>query len=191
MSRVSPLTIQRHHAVLVVIDMQTALAAAMSRKTEVVAATAMLMRAAGVLGIPVITTRQYPEGLGEIVPALADLAHSTAVDKLTFDCMADEGFVSALAGTGKRQVVVCGMEAHICVAQTTLGLLAAGFDAHVVADAVCSRRDLDRDVAFERLRSAGARVTTAEAVVYEALGAAGTGEFKAVLALVKERDASV
>lgn len=191
MTRTARHTIARNDALLLVVDVQQNLAAVMPRRDDVVVTTAMLMRAAGVLGIPIIATRQYPEGLGPIVPELAELALTKAVDKLAFDCTADEGFVTALQGTGKRQVIVCGMEAHICVAQTTLALVDAGYSVHVVADGVCSRRDQDRDTALERLRAAGAEVTTAEAVVYEALGVAGTAEFKAVLALVKERDVSV
>lgn len=190
MTPASDHVIRRDDAVLLVVDVQERLAAVMSRRSEVVSAAAFLMRTAEFLGIPVIATRQNPAGLGPIVPEIAGLVTSMAVDKFSFDCMAEEAFVSAIESTGRRQAVIVGMEAHICVTQTALALLAAGFAVHVVADAVCSRRDADRDIALARLRHAGVEVTTAEAVAFEAVGEAGTGEFKAVLALVKERDAS-
>ncbi|MGB4592427.1 MAG: isochorismatase family protein [Coriobacteriia bacterium] len=190
MTPTSDHVIRRDDVALLVVDVQERLAAVMPRRAEVVAATSLLMRTAELLGIPIIATRQNPGGLGPIVPEIAGLVTSIAVDKLSFDCMAEDTFVSALQGTGRRQVVLVGMEAHICVAQTALALLAAGYSVHVVADAVCSRRDTDRDVALARLRHAGVEVTTAEAVAFEAVGEAGTGEFRAALALVKDRDAS-
>ncbi|MCE5203660.1 MAG: hydrolase [Actinomycetia bacterium] len=180
-------TIEREDAVLVLIDVQDRLAAAMPRRAEVVASARFLLRTAELLGIPRIVTRQYPRGLGPVVPELADLLAEAAIDKLAFDCTAEKGFTDALEHTRKRQVVVAGMETHICVAQTTLSLLDRGYRVHVVADAVCSRRDSDNDIALERMRAAGAEVTTAEAVLYEALRVAGTADFRAALELVKER----
>ena len=178
--------VRRDAAVLVVVDIQERLASAMPRRDAVVATAVLLARAADVLGIPVVLTRQYPRGLGDTVAELL-WAEGTegAVDKTTFDCLREPGFVTRLEKTGRRQVVLAGMETHICVAQTALSLVGAGYDVHVVADAVCSRRDTDRDTALARLRAAGATVSVAESVLYEALGEAGTPEFKAVLDLVK------
>ncbi|GAV31557.1 amidases related to nicotinamidase [Coriobacteriaceae bacterium EMTCatB1] len=151
----------------------------------------MLVQGAGELGVPVIATRQYPQGIGEIVPEIAEaLGDARTIDKMSFDCMAEPAFVGALRGFGRRQAVLCGMEAHICVTQTALSMAAAGLEPVVVADAVCSRRDFDRDVALDRLRHHGVEVVTAEQALYEMLGRAGTEEFKRVLAIVKERDAS-
>lgn len=174
-------------AVIVLVDVQDRLAAAMARADEVVAGCMLLAAAARVLGLPVIVTRQYPRGLGDVVPAFGPLAGTAhMVDKTTFDCTREPAFASALGETGRRQVVLAGMETHICVTQTALSLLSQGFDVHVAADAVCSRRDRDRDVALDRLRAAGVTVTTTESVIYEALGAAGTPAFREVLELVKE-----
>jgi nicotinamidase-related amidase len=108
------------------------------------------------------------------------------VDKAAFDCMAERGFCERLEETGRRTVVIAGIEAHICVTQTALSLVRAGYHPYVVADAVCSRRPTDREIALARLRSAGVVVTTSESVLYEALERAGTTAFREVLQLVKE-----
>ena len=175
-------------AVVVLVDMQERLASAMPRRDETVRAARLLGRAAAPFGIPVIVTRQYPAGLGDTVPELAAAGGAEQpVDKVAFDCMAEPAFVERLRRTGRRVMVIAGMEAHICVTQTALAALDAGYAVHVAADAVCSRRDADRDVALERLRTAGAVVTTVESVLYECLGVAGTPVFREVLALVKEQ----
>lgn len=188
MGTLSPWLADRVDAVLVVVDVQDRLADAMPRRDEVVATAAMLVRSARLLGMPVLVTRQYPEGLGDIVPELrAVLGEYTPIDKTVFCCRSDKGFSGELADTWRGQVILVGMEAHICIAQTALALVEDGYRVHVVADAVCSRRDSDCEIALERLRYAGAAVTTSEAVLYEALGEAGTEEFRAVLTMVKER----
>jgi nicotinamidase-related amidase len=188
-----PVLVTREGLAIVVVDVQERLAVVMDRRAEVTAAAGLLIRVAGVLHVPVIVTRQNPRGLGDIVAEMAaavDDARATGsavwtVDKMTFDCAAEPAFASALADTGPTHVVLVGMETHICVAQTALSLAAAGLTPHVVADACCSRRDRDRDVALDRLRSEGVDVLSSESVIYEALGVAGTDEFRAVLELVK------
>jgi len=152
-----------------------------------------LVRAAVILHAPVIVTRQYPKGLGDTVPELiavldgvaASAPTAVVVDKMDFDCMAERAFREALATTGRTHVAVVGMETHICVTQTALALASAGYTPHVVADGVCSRRDADHEVALTRLRAAGVDVLPSESVIYEALGRAGTREFRAVLEVVK------
>jgi nicotinamidase-related amidase len=178
--------VDRADAVLVLIDMQESLAAAMQRRDSVAGTAALLARVARLLDVPVIVTRQYPEGLGdtvaEVAEAVADLA---PIDKVTFSCPAEPAFADRLASLGRRQVVLAGMETHICVTQTALALVADGYRVHVVADAVCSRRDADHEIALDRLRAASVEVTVAESVIYEALGRAGTQEFRAALGYVK------
>lgn len=174
--------------VLVVIDMQESLAGAMEARDPVTGATVLLVQTAGRLGIPVIVTRQNPVALGETVaPVREAVGAYTPVDKLTFDATRDDGFVARLEETGRHTVVLAGMETHICVTQTALGLVRSGHTVHVAADAVCSRRSLDHTIALDRLRMAGVVVTTAESVVYEALGTAGTDSFRDVLRFVKAR----
>lgn len=191
MNALSPHLLDRGAAVLVVVDVQERLARVMPRRGAVVEACGLLMRSVGLMGMPLILTRQNPAGLGGLVPELVPHLSEEAVvvDKDAFCCLADRDFAAALRSIGRRQVVLAGMETHICVAQTALALLAAGYASHVVADATCSRRDVDHDHAVVRLASAGVEITTTESVLYELLGRSGTDEFRAVLALVKERDA--
>jgi nicotinamidase-related amidase len=177
--------INRTSLVLVVIDVQEKLAAVMPRRDEVVGAVTRLVRAAALLSAPIVVTRQYPEGLGGLVPeieAALDEARGSVsvatVDKIAF-CACDEpAFLESLYETGRSMAVVVGMEA--------LALAKKTYPVHVVADACCSRRDADHAVALERLRAAGVVVTTSESVMYEAVSKAGTDEFRALLAIVKE-----
>jgi nicotinamidase-related amidase len=174
------------NAVLVVIDVQEKLMAAMARRADVVKAADKLIRAARLLELPVLLTVQYVKGLG---PVCAELAGATAglapLEKMAFSCCGSEAFVRALKGLGRKRIVLCGVEAHVCVAQTALDLLSADHTVYLAADAVCSRREADCAVALERLRDQGAVLTTAEAVVYELLREAGTTQFKQVLPLFK------
>jgi nicotinamidase-related amidase len=185
--------VHRTGLVLAVVDVQEKLVAAMPRKDEVVATAVRMVRACALLGAPIVVTRQYPDGLGDTVPeivsALEDASTSVSVavvDKTAF-CACDEpGFLEALYDTGRSMVALVGMETHICVTQTALALAKKTYPVHVVADACCSRRDADHDVALDRLRAAGIVVTTRECVLYDSVARAGTEEFKQLLAIVKE-----
>lgn len=186
-------TLSREGCALVVIDPQERLATAMDRRDAVLASTCRLLGVAGILGLPVVATRQYPKGLGDLDGVVLSAIEGAqqagsevrVVDKVSFDCFAEPAFRDAVAGTGRRQLVLVGMETHICVTQTALAALAEGFDVHVIADACCSRDAANHDLALARLRSAGAVVSTWESAAYELVGAAGTPEFKALLAIVK------
>jgi nicotinamidase-related amidase len=183
--------VDRDRSVLVVVDVQERLAAVMPRRGGVAATSSRLVRTADVLGIPVVVTRQYPKGLGDTVPEVASAVDeletpAPVVDKTTFCCSDEPAFDAVLDEIGREQVVLVGMETHICVTQTALALRAAGRPVFVVADGVCSRDDRDHEVALARLRAAGVVVATSESVMYEALGRAGTPEFKAVLEIVKD-----
>lgn len=176
--------LRRDDAVLVMVDLQERLLAAMERKEEVVAAAGRLLQGCGILGVPVVVTEQYPKGLGPTVPELQGIS-STVVEKITFDCCGEESFLQALNGPKRRQVILCGSETHICVLQTCLSLLDEGHDVHVVTDAVCSRKDLDRDSALSTMRQAGAVVSSVETVLFQLVGRAGTAEFKEISAIVR------
>ncbi len=174
---------RRSDAVLLVIDLQEKLLPHIAGAGEVVDRTARLVRAARALDIPVVWTEQ--QKLGETVePIRAELEGTEPVRKLAFGCFGDASFRRRLDATGRNTLILAGIEAHICVAQTALQGLAE-YDVHVVADAVGSRDPRNRDIALARLRAAGAVVTTWEMVVYELLERAGTDEFRAVLPLVK------
>lgn len=186
-------TLRREDTALIVIDIQERLAAAMARRDAVAAHTALLVRVAAIVGVPIIATRQYPKGLGhhsaEIGSLLEEVAAAGAsvsrVDKVTFDCFGESAFVAALEATGRRQLLLAGMETHICVCQTALAGTREGYDVHVAADACCSRGDACHTYAVSRLGHAGVAISTSESAAYELVGQAGTPEFKALLRVVK------
>ena len=186
--------VERDSFALVIIDIQERLADVMPDKERVVAATGRLARVAAMLSAPVILTRQYPRGLGSTVPELEALllelaedgANVQGVDKMAFCCAKEPDFSEALCATGRRQVVLVGMETHICVTQTALALAEEGYVVHVAADGCCSRDVAMHELALDRIRTAGVIVTSSESVMYEAVGRAGTSEFKNLLSIVKE-----
>ncbi len=176
----------RHQAVVVVIDIQQKLFPHIAGHEDVVRNAATLIQGAQVLDVPVRLTEQYPKGLGPTVAPIAHLLEGTKpLEKLTFGCYADPGFRQALEATGRRQVILCGIEAHICVLQTALQLLEAGFRVQVAADAVGSRKPDHCRVARDRLRHAGADVTVVESVLFEMLQNAETDAFKQIARLVR------
>ncbi len=185
-------------SVLVVIDVQDKLAVAMERVDAVIASIGLLVRGAAIVGAPIIVTRQYPQGLGDTHAGVARVLEEVSaqgatvrvVDKMSFDCFAEEGFAEAVSDTGRKQLLVAGMETHICVTQTVLAGLGAGYDVHVAADACCSRERDSHDVALKRLTAAGSVASVSESVVYELIGRAGTPEFKRLLAAVKAAHAA-
>ncbi len=146
-----------------------------------------LIKAARQLQVPVVATEQYPQGLGPTVPELAEACRDKVMAKVSFGCCGEPAFLEHLQQLGRRQVIVTGMEAHVCVFQTVLGLLAAGYRVHLVRDAVISRGKVDYLNSLELARQAGAVVTTAETAVYQWLRTATAPGFKAISALVKER----
>jgi nicotinamidase-related amidase len=174
--------IGREEAVLVVIDMQEKLVPAMAEGEQAVANTRRLLGLAEVMGLPVIATEQ--ERLGRTIPEIAEKLTGPAIPKTTFNCFLTEDFSACVAKTGRNALIICGIEAHICVAQTALSAHPR-FTVHVVADAIASRSTHNVSIAVERMRSAGITITSAEMAIYELLQRAGTAEFKAMLPLVK------
>ncbi len=181
--------VNREGTVLVVVDVQQRLVPAMD--PQVYAAVRQSIRllgeAAAVLQVPVIVTEQYPAGLGHTVAELSDLGRDGAVEKITFSCCGEEGFLQVLQNRGARQVLLTGMEAHVCVYQTLLDLLDHGYGVHLVTDAICSRNPGDYRAALDLAARAGAWLTTAEIALFQMLGRAGTPEFKTVSNLIKNR----
>jgi len=150
-----------------------------------------LIRAAGILGVPVSATEQYPQGLGKTVAELSALlpgsADGSIAEKLRFSCAEVLEWGTASADVERYQIVVAGIEAHVCVQQTVLDLLSCGFRLYVVADAVASRKKFDWQIALQRMADAGAVVTTTESVLFEWCEAAGTAEFKQISRLITGR----
>jgi len=165
-------------ATLVVIDVQEGFRKAVPSFGQVARATVALVEGAKAIGIPIVVTEQYPKGLGHTVPEIAEqLPQGLApIEKVCFSAPEAEGFDLA----GRDQALVCGIEAHVCVSQTTLDLLGEGVEVHVVRDAVGSRSDENREVGLTRAERAGAVITSVETALFELVGRAGTDEFKQV-----------
>jgi len=174
-----------NQTVLAVVDVQEKLARVMPDRTALEDALGRLIRGAAVLELPVLWVEQNPDGLGPTVAALAKLLPGRPIVKRSFSCCGAPAFMEALAATGRKQVLLAGIEAHICIWQTTAELRAAGYAVEVPADATASRTALNKEVALERIRAAGAGVTSVETALFELLGAAEGPKFKAILRIVK------
>jgi nicotinamidase-related amidase len=174
------------HSFLVVVDVQERLAPAMTAGEDAIARCALLMKAARRLEVPILLSEQYPKGLGPTVPALAALAPEDAtVAKLHFSCAEEPAFIDKVETLRRDHAVICGIEAHVCVLQTAIGLADRGYAVIVVEDAIASRRPSDKAAALRRVERAGVSVVTSEMVVYEWLGQAGTEAFKELSQLMR------
>ncbi len=177
--------IQPDNALLLVVDLQDRLLPAIHDNAAVVEACRRMIEAAKVLEVPMIVTEQYPEGIGRTCQTLLQcLGDAPLFTKVRFSACI-EPVVEKLGALARPNVIVVGIEAHVCVLQTTLDLLRLGYTPYLCADAVGSRRPHDRDTAIERLRQAGAIVTTTESVTFELMGQAATETFKRILKIVK------
>lgn len=172
---------------VLLVDAQMRLVPAIRHADAVVSAMHRLLRGADLLTVPVIATEHCPEAIGGTVEPLGShLGRARVVSKRSFDAMAEAGVRAALDRFGPSVVVVAGVEAHVCVAQTALGLLETGLRVFVAEDACGSRRDHDRDAGLARLRAAGCIPVTVEALLFEWLGHADNPAFRDVLAIIKE-----
>ncbi|MBI5006808.1 MAG: hydrolase [Nitrosomonadales bacterium] len=175
-------------AVLVVIDVQERLCAAMEQNVlaQLTRNAGILLESANELNVPVIFSEQYVKGLGPTLNELRSRAPTApAIEKMTFSCCGNDAFLKRLKETGRTQVIVCGMETHVCVLQTVIELLGEGFNVHLVKDAVMSRSSDNRQTAIEAMVLAGAVPSCTEAVVFQLLKIAGTETFKKLSKLVK------
>jgi nicotinamidase-related amidase len=174
-------------SVLAIIDVQEKFRPTIAGIDDLIQRTEILARAAVRLGIPVLATEQYPKALGPTVPEIKRWLPGTQAyhPKLCFSSLACDPFREALASSGRKQVVLAGIETHVCVLQTGMELLASGYSLYVAEDAVSSRKASDRAAALERLARHGAERITAEMALFEWLRQAGTPEFKEVQALIK------
>lgn len=175
--------IEREDAILVIIDMQERLFPVMAEKEALKDQVMKLARFSKILGIPVVVTEQ--EKLGSTLPEIKGALTPVApVPKVDFNCFGCEAFEKVVQELDKRTLILCGIEAHICVAQTAL-YAASDYQVHVVADAIASRSPENRRIAMERMSQRGITITSTEMVIYELLRKAGTDVFKEVLKLVK------
>lgn len=171
---------------LLIVDIQERINAVMKYRDRVVKNTIKLIHGFNILNVPIFITEQYRKGLGPTDKLILDaLNHSNIVEKLSFSCCAALPLMEQLRSKEIKQVVVCGIETHVCVLQTSLDLLAEGFQVHLVFDAISSRRKLDHETAIDRMKQAGVIPTTTESILFELLERAGTTEFKQISQLIK------
>lgn len=180
--------LEAEQCALIVVDIQEKLLPPIWQKEQLVRNSQMLIRLAGILKIPTIVSTQYAKGLGNTLPEIASLLPEiTPVDKVMFSCFGSEVFCSMLKRLpGHRTtVLLCGMEAHICVTQTALAALREGYLVHVASDAVSSRAEWNWRVGLERMRAAGAVISSTEMMIYELLRSSGAPAFKEMLPYLK------
>lgn len=178
--------IHREDCTLLVIDVQDKLFRVMDEGETMLNRLVILLEGLKLLHIPCLLTEQYPEGLGETVaPVKAALEENTPIQKMVFSCCDEPGFVSKLEQTRRKTVIICGIEAHVCVLQTVVDLRQLGYHPVVIADGIASRNQRDKEVALDRMRAEGALVSTTESLLFELVREAGTDTFRAISRLVK------
>ncbi|MAG58783.1 MAG: hydrolase [Planctomycetes bacterium] len=181
-----PTIARRDESLLVVVDCQERLWKAIDGADALEKKLGILIRGARILSVPVVVTEQYPKGLGPTIASLRDaVGDSPVLEKSTFSCLGDETFASRLRESDRGQVVVCGIESHVCVQQTGLDALADGYQVQVVADAVGSRDGSNKSIALRRLEQAGAVVTNVESVLFDWMERCDVPTFKEVQGLLK------
>ncbi len=173
-------------AVLLIVDIQERLAVVMKERERVVRNNLHLIELAKMINLPFVVTEQYPKGLGRTVSELhAALPPYQPVEKTSFDCCGQPAFLAEIRKLNRKKIIVTGMETHICVLQTAIGLLQEGFFPHMVQDAICSRTEENWRTALEYMRDAGAVITCTETVLFQLLKVAGTEEFKKISQRIK------
>jgi nicotinamidase-related amidase len=175
------------NALLAVIDMQEPFLRSIFERERVVANVSALIQGATVLRVPVVASTQYAERMGGVLPEIQRLLPPLRppFDKMTFSAFAAPAFASEVQRSGRKQILLCGVESHICVCQTALELNSAGFQVHVVVDAVSSRTDANWKLGIDKMRQAGILISSVESALYELLHAAGTPEFREILKIIK------
>jgi nicotinamidase-related amidase len=178
--------LDRDRSLLLVIDLQESYRGKLHREDTVVAASRRTIEAAGVFGIPVVVTEQYPKGLGSTRAEIAEKlpAGTTVLEKTSFSALGAPAIAGAIEKLGREQVVVIGIETHVCVNQTVHDLLVRGYAVHAVRDAISARFPLEDEIGFAKIVAAGAVPTTSECALFEWLVDARAPEFKAVHRLV-------
>ena len=171
---------------LVLVDVQGTLAHLMHRKEDLFSNLRKIILGAQALGLPIVWLEQNPAGLGPTVPEIAELlGGGEPIPKYSFSGCGEERFLQVLNSLGRRQVLLAGIEAHVCVYQTAVDLAARGYEVQVVADAVSSRTPENREIGLEKMRGAGASVTSVETALFELVRVARGEVFKKLLAIVK------
>jgi len=178
--------LDKDDAVLLIIDIQERLATVMKQREPVVKNCIHLVELAKMLHVPLAVTEQYPKGIGPTVDEIKHVLPAyQPIEKLTFSCCEEPSFLHMIKSLNKKTLILTGMETHICILQTCIGLLQSGFHVHIVKDAVCSRTKENWKTACEYMRDAGAVITCTETVLFQLLKTAGTEEFKTISKRIK------
>jgi nicotinamidase-related amidase len=171
---------------LIIVDIQGNLALAMHEKELLFMNTQKLIKGIHALKIPVLWTEQNPLKMGPTIPEIRDLLSGTqSISKMSFSCCQNDQFLQALKTLNRRQILISGIEAHICIYQTTLDLIDLGYEVQVVTDAVSSRTIENKQAGLQKMKDAGARWTSVETALFEMLKTADRKEFKEILNIVK------
>ena len=181
-----PIILKKETSALLIIDLQEKILPVIHNVEIVIENTIKLIKGFKTLNLPIYFTEQYPKGLGPTSSKiLTELQGYNALQKMSFSCFGAEDLFNELRSRKLHQIVVSGVETHVCVQQTVLDLLANDFQVNVAADAVSSRREFDFQIALERMRTLGAEITTTESILFELLEVCGTPEFKEISRIVK------
>jgi len=173
-------------SVLLVIDVQEKLFRVMYQKEQLADNLQRLVKGIQVMEVPVLVTEQYPQGLGPTIPEISQLlADVKPYPKVNFSCCGDEGFLQAFKQLRRKQVIIAGIESHVCVYQTAADLIAAGYEVYVVSDAVSSRTEQNRDLGIKMMLQSGTKLTSTEAALFELLKVAKGDKFKAISQIFK------
>lgn len=182
--------LKANQTILVVVDIQGKLSRLVADREMLVKNVCGLIEGCQVLGVPAVYTEQIPEKMGSTDPEIEKkLAGVEPVEKNSFSCCGEPRFMDRLTALGRKQILLCGIEAHICVAQTGLDLLAEGYEVHLVTDAISSRESPQTELAVKRLSQAGTVLTSMEMALYELQKVAGGNTFKRILDIVKRATA--
>lgn len=183
--------LKKDSALLVVVDMQEKLVPAMGAKKELIDRTSVLCRGAKELDLPILVTQQYTKGLGKTIDEIADiiapdgLSENDYIDKTDFSVLKDKCLAGILDKLGKEQIILAGIETHICIMQSCIDLILSGYDVFIAEDCMSSRRKIDHINGLKRMQDSGAHITTAEAILMEMIGGAKNEHFRAISKIIK------
>lgn len=177
----------KEETMAIIIDFQEKLVPVMSNKEELISNTEKLIQGLEILQVPAVVTQQYTKGMGMTVEPLQNLYGDTFSynDKITFSCYEDEAIAAKIKELNKKNIIICGIEAHICVLQTALDCIEAGYNVTIIEDCVSSRKYNDKKIALKRAEKEGAVISTYESVLFELTRMAGNDTFKQISKLIK------
>lgn len=178
--------IDRNKTALIIVDIQEKFKPAIFEIERVIDNTKKVIEGARILGIPIIVTEQYPKGLGKTVNAIqASLGDFRPIEKLSFSCFGEKKFLDELEKLNVTDLIILGIEAHVCITKTILDAIARGYRVHLVTDAISSRSESNLKIAIERAKQVGAFLASSEMILFQLMDSAGTEEFKRISKIIR------